>query len=368
VNETDNPAHKDPYRKLYARQLRDSPAFKSLDVNGKVTAIYCLAGPDTNVLGLFVVPERSAASWCGLTLRQFQTAISTVVQAFGWEFDESEGVVWLRDTWWAWNPPENAGVLKRIATEVLHVPRTTPLLDRCVRELADRFLRGDVRAFFTRQVELARKGMIEATPKTELARLSALMRTTKRRGNESLGKPMIPQPVSDTVNDTLSSTVAQSVDETVSDTVKQPVSEMVIGTDNHTVTQTVSDLIEHRALSREERSTRRASKERTPDAPKESNPAVREFLSWFREEYRQRRNGADYLIKWERDGQLVKQMLKATSLERLKQLAVVMLSEKCSHPFIVESDRSVPILSMMFNWLSDRVAEWEANHASKQAS
>lgn len=86
---------------------------------------------------------------------------------------------------------------------------------------------------------------------------------------------------------------------------------------------------------------------------------VKEFLTWFQAEYKRRRHGADYLVKWPRDAPLVKQMLHATSLDRLKLLAQAMLSEKCTEEFIVNTDRGIGILSVKFNWLSDRVAEWE---------
>ncbi len=97
--------------------------------------------------------------------------------------------------------------------------------------------------------------------------------------------------------------------------------------------------------------------------PKEpADPRVREFLEWFQEEYKRRRHGADYLVKWPRDAPLVKQMLHATSLDRLKLLAQAMLSDKCTEEFIANTDRGIGILSVKFNWLSDRIAEWETRN------
>ncbi len=96
-------------------------------------------------------------------------------------------------------------------------------------------------------------------------------------------------------------------------------------------------------------------------APKEGpNPDVKAFLDWFPSEYRRLRHGADYLVKFDRDGPLVKAMLRTTPLPRLRKLAQVMLSEKCEERFIVETDRGIQILSTKFNWLSDRLAAWEA--------
>lgn len=98
-----------------------------------------------------------------------------------------------------------------------------------------------------------------------------------------------------------------------------------------------------------------------PKAP--ADPNVRIFLLWFQTEYTARRHGAEYLVKWERDGALVKQMLGATKLEQLQKYAKILLSDKTDDQFIVDSDRGIQILSTKFSWLSDRLATWEATRA-----
>lgn len=95
---------------------------------------------------------------------------------------------------------------------------------------------------------------------------------------------------------------------------------------------------------------------------------IKVFLDWFQVEYKNRRAGADYLVRWEKDGVLVKQMLGATTLPRLKILAQIMLSEKCADEFIQVSDRGVGVLSARFNWLSDRLAEWERKNGTTTSS
>lgn len=113
---------------------------------------------------------------------------------------------------------------------------------------------------------------------------------------------------------------------------------------------------------RTERVQNTLSVSRTPRAtPKvNGNPEVKTFIEWFQQEYKRLRNGADYLVKWPRDAPLVKQMLHATTIDRLKLLARVMLSDRCAEDFIINTDRGIGILSLKFNWLSDRVAEWES--------
>lgn len=97
-------------------------------------------------------------------------------------------------------------------------------------------------------------------------------------------------------------------------------------------------------------------------APKKAppDPRVKEFLLWFQSEYKSRRFGADYCVSWAKHAVLVKEMLGATNYERLQTLAKILLSDKTDDPFIVETDRGIEILKAKFNWLSDRLAMYEA--------
>ena len=98
-------------------------------------------------------------------------------------------------------------------------------------------------------------------------------------------------------------------------------------------------------------------------AKKPPDPHVREFLTWFQAEYTKRRHGAEYLVKWNKHGALVKQMLGATTLDRLQKYAQILLSDKTEDEFIVNSDRGIEVLSARFSWLSDRLSTWEASRA-----
>jgi hypothetical protein len=90
--------------------------------------------------------------------------------------------------------------------------------------------------------------------------------------------------------------------------------------------------------------------------------AAKQFLQWFQEEYRRSRFGADYLVKWDKDVPLVKRMLAATTLERLKKYAEILLNPATDDEWIATTDRGIGVLSSRFNWLSERYAEWEATH------
>jgi len=86
---------------------------------------------------------------------------------------------------------------------------------------------------------------------------------------------------------------------------------------------------------------------------------TKEFIDWFQVEYKAQRHGADYLVNWTRDGPLVKKMLDTATFPQLQDDARIMLSDKCEDKFIIESDRSIGMLSMKFNWLNARRADWE---------
>lgn len=98
-----------------------------------------------------------------------------------------------------------------------------------------------------------------------------------------------------------------------------------------------------------------------------ADPRVGEFLKWFPSEYKHRRHGADYLVKHSKHGPLVKQMLGATDLDRLKKLAMILMSDKTDEAWIVETDRGIEILSTKFSWLSDKLAAWEARQKEHTA-
>lgn len=68
----------------------------------------------------------------------------------------------------------------------------------------------------------------------------------------------------------------------------------------------------------------RKKKERVRDKPspsKNSDPTVKEFLSWWGEEY-QRRVGEPFDFSWGKDGAIIKGRLRVRDLPKLKEIAV----------------------------------------------
>jgi hypothetical protein len=115
---------------------------------------------------------------------------------------------------------------------------------------------------------------------------------------------------------------------------------------------------------RDQRDKEHLSDEAHKKAP--PDPRVKQFLVWFQTEYKTRRFGADYCVSWAKHGALVKEMLGATSFERLQTLAKILLSEKTDDDFILETDRGIEILKAKFNWLSDRLAAYEARQTTSR--
>lgn len=100
-------------------------------------------------------------------------------------------------------------------------------------------------------------------------------------------------------------------------------------------------------------------------APKSTAP-VREFLDWFQTEYKARRNGATYFVKWEAHGKNVKELLRVYPMDRLKKLAFLLLTT--DEDWTTGTDRGIGILSTKINWLEERLCAWEAKTSRKQAA
>lgn len=98
------------YRKLYVRLWRH-PGFLSLTDSEKVLAIYLLTGPQTNRLGLYTFSLATAAEDLGTVPETLKKRLVRVCQTVGWLFDARARVFYI-PSFWKWNPPENANVVK----------------------------------------------------------------------------------------------------------------------------------------------------------------------------------------------------------------------------------------------------------------
>lgn len=98
------------YRKLFTRLWRH-PGFVALTEGERNLALYLLTGPQTNRLGLYVLSLATAAEELGTTPETLKKRLDKVCLTFGWMFDAKARVTYI-PSWWRWNPPENANVMK----------------------------------------------------------------------------------------------------------------------------------------------------------------------------------------------------------------------------------------------------------------
>ena len=92
---------------------------------------------------------------------------------------------------------------------------------------------------------------------------------------------------------------------------------------------------------------------------------VKEFLGWFQAEYKKRRNGATYFVKWDAHGAIVKRLLTTFPPERLKRHAIGLLVTK--EEWIEGTDRGIEVLSGKINWLEERLCASEAREKGRKS-
>ena len=126
------------YRKLYPRLWRDRD-FLQLDYQNRLLALYLLAGPQGNSVGCYVFSLGTASEDFGFSLGIITRRFKMVCAQFGWQYDPASRVLFI-PSWWKWNKPENAIVLKGALKDCHELPET-PLyetLAACSRNVCER--------------------------------------------------------------------------------------------------------------------------------------------------------------------------------------------------------------------------------------
>jgi len=121
------------YRRVYVRLWRH-PAFRRLSPAAKNLTLYLLTGPQTNRIGLFPLSLATATEDLQLSRKTILRAMAKTQAGFGWRFDVRAGVFYV-SSWWRWNPPENANVLKGNLKDLNEIPSST-LVDVFLSNLA----------------------------------------------------------------------------------------------------------------------------------------------------------------------------------------------------------------------------------------
>lgn len=91
---------------------------------------------------------------------------------------------------------------------------------------------------------------------------------------------------------------------------------------------------------------------------------TRDFLAWFVDEYKTRRDGAKYIVTKKHAG-LIQHLLRNHTLERLRNLALVMFGS--NDEWIVSTDCGIEVFAGKINWLEDRLSAWEKKKKTREA-
>ena len=98
----------------------------------------------------------------------------------------------------------------------------------------------------------------------------------------------------------------------------------------------------------------------TPKAPS----PVKLYLDWFQAEYKKRRNGATYFVRWDAHSAIVKRLLAAFPADRLQKHAQLLLTT--NEEWTQGTDRGIEVLSGKINWLEERLCAWEAQKKGRE--
>lgn len=110
------------YRKVDPRIWRDEK-FRFLDQSDQLITLYTITA-QVNRIGIFNFSPGRASEELKLDYETFIKRFGNVCQTFKWSFDATMRVLYL-PTWWKYNFPENANVLKGNLKDLHDVPATS---------------------------------------------------------------------------------------------------------------------------------------------------------------------------------------------------------------------------------------------------
>jgi len=108
------------YRRVYPR-IWQHPGFHQLTRSTRELALYLLTGPQTNRVGLFHLSVANASEDLNVSAETIRKGLVDIASAFGWMFDAQARVFYI-PSWWHWNPPANANVLKGNLRDLSEIP------------------------------------------------------------------------------------------------------------------------------------------------------------------------------------------------------------------------------------------------------
>lgn len=109
------------YRKAYPRLWRHPGFVAMTNKTARELTLYLLTGPQTNRIGLFHFSMATAAEDLGVGIETLRERMADVRTTFGWHFDPDARVFFI-PSWWRWNRPENANVLRGNLKDLNEIP------------------------------------------------------------------------------------------------------------------------------------------------------------------------------------------------------------------------------------------------------
>jgi len=104
-----------------------------LNTTSQNLTLYLLSGPQTNRIGLFHLSTATAAEDLNAGGETLRERLADVSATFGWPFDSDARVFYI-PSWWRWNPPQNANVLKGNLRDLTEI-QPSGLVDAFARNL-----------------------------------------------------------------------------------------------------------------------------------------------------------------------------------------------------------------------------------------
>lgn len=127
------------YRKLYTRLWRH-PSFQRMTEGERLLAMYLVSGPQTNQIGCYYFSPALACEDLRVSPPQLRKRMSSVFDAFGWEWYEVDRLVYI-PSWFEWNRPNGSKVMEGWRQMVDDIP--IERLRNAVRSALDRRQNGN---------------------------------------------------------------------------------------------------------------------------------------------------------------------------------------------------------------------------------
>jgi len=113
------------FRKIDPRIWNDE-RFCGLTATEKLVALYLLASPQVNRIGIFAFSPAMGAESTGIPHKEFERVLGRVCHTLKWHFDKASKVMYF-PTWWKYNPCNSDTTMKGFLEDIHDVPQSVLL-------------------------------------------------------------------------------------------------------------------------------------------------------------------------------------------------------------------------------------------------